>query len=99
FRPLDTFEITTDEIVSITPFGYEEVFDLQIDRTENFIANGLVSHNTRWHEDDLAGRLLAQQGAGGEQWKVLSLPAVAKEDDALGRKPGDPLWPEYFQAE
>ena len=54
---------------------------------------------TRWHEDDLAGRLLAQQGAGGEQWKVLSLPAVAKEDDALGRKPGDPLWPEYFQAE
>jgi predicted phage terminase large subunit-like protein len=34
---------------------------LQVERTENFIANGLVSHNTRWHHDDLSGRILREQ--------------------------------------
>jgi hypothetical protein len=47
---------------------------------------------TRWHEDDLAGRLLEAQAAGGDQWEVLSLPAEAEENDALGRKPGEFLW-------
>jgi predicted phage terminase large subunit-like protein len=42
---------------------------------------------TRWHEDDLAGRAL-QQG----DWKVISLPAIAEADDPLGRAPGVPLW-------
>lgn len=42
---------------------------------------------TRWHEDDLAGRALNH-----EDWHVISLPAEAKEDDALGRKPGEWLW-------
>ncbi|MET3995035.1 putative phage terminase large subunit-like protein [Bradyrhizobium sp. S3.9.2] len=42
---------------------------------------------TRWHEDDLAGRCLNHQ-----HWEVLSLPALAKSDDALGRSPGEPLW-------
>lgn len=42
---------------------------------------------TRWHEDDLAGRAL-QHG----DWYVLSLPALAEENDPLGRKPGEPLW-------
>ena len=42
---------------------------------------------TRWHEDDLAGRAL-QHG----DWKVISLPAIAEENDQLGRKPGQALW-------
>lgn len=42
---------------------------------------------TRWHEDDLAGRALNH-----EQWEVLSLPALAKPDDALGRDIDAPLW-------
>ena len=42
---------------------------------------------TRWHEDDLAGRLL-QHG----NWHVLSLPALAEDNDPLGRSPGQPLW-------
>lgn len=46
---------------------------------------------TRWHEDDLAGRAL-QEG----DWEVLSLPAVAEptrgHPDPLGRKRGEPLW-------
>lgn len=52
---------------------------------------------TRWNLDDLAGRLLAEMEAGGEQWEVVRLPALAEdEDDALGREPGEPLWPERF---
>ena len=54
---------------------------------------------TRWHEDDLAGRLLADAAVGGEQWKVLSLPAEAGLNDPLGRAPGELLWPEWFMPE
>lgn len=48
---------------------------------------------TRWHEDDLAGRLLLEMEAGGERWEVVNLPAVAEEGDAIGRPLGAPLWP------
>jgi len=57
---------------------------------------------TRWHEDDLVGRLLKKEAdeikAGtheGERWTVINFPAVAEEDDYLGRKPGEALWPEF----
>lgn len=44
---------------------------------------------TRWHEDDLAGRLLAES----KEWNVISLPAECdSEDDLLRRQIGDPLW-------
>src|SRR5689334_11869141 len=46
---------------------------------------------TRWHEDDLGGRLLLQQG---HLWRVLKLPAIAGEDDPLQRAPGEWLWDE-----
>jgi predicted phage terminase large subunit-like protein len=45
---------------------------------------------TRWHPDDLAGRLIEQGG-----WSVLQLPALAEADDPLGRLPGVALWPEW----
>lgn len=52
---------------------------------------------TRWHEDDLAGRILKDSQATGEQWEILRLPAIAEDDgDMLGRQPGEPLWPERF---
>jgi len=45
---------------------------------------------TRWHEDDVAGRLLTYQPGA---WRVIRLPALAEaNDDPLGRAPGDPLW-------
>lgn len=47
---------------------------------------------TRWHMDDLAGRLLEEAKTGnGEQWEVISLPGIAEENDQLGRKPGEAL--------
>lgn len=57
----------------------------------------IILIQTRWHQDDLAGRLIADMQAGtGEQWEVLNLPALAGEHDPLGRLPGTPLWPERF---
>ena len=50
----------------------------------------------RWHMDDLAGRILAQVEAGDEEWRVLNLPALALENDPLGRSPGEALWPERY---
>jgi len=38
----------------------------------------IVLIQTRWHEDDLAGRLLNEMKDGGEQWDVVSLPALAE---------------------
>ncbi len=55
----------------------------------------IVLIQTRWHEDDLAGRLLADMASGGDDWDVLSLPAIAEDKDPLGRKVGEPLWPEW----
>ena len=47
---------------------------------------------TRWHEDDLAGRLLAQNPA---EWHLIRLPALAEENDPLRRPPGTALWPDW----
>lgn len=46
---------------------------------------------TRWHEADLAGRLLDEMRQRGEKWRVVSLPAI----DDLGLA----LWPERFPRE
>ena len=50
---------------------------------------------TRWHEDDLVGRLLNPEYGEVEDWEILNLPAIAEEDDLLGREVGLPLWPEH----
>jgi hypothetical protein len=50
---------------------------------------------TRWHQDDLAGRLLKAMGDGGEQWEVIKFPALATQDEAH-RKQGEPLWVDKY---
>ena len=85
-------DFTTTGIVSIELAGLEEVYDIEVERTGNFIANGLVSHNTRWHADDIAGRLLAAEPG---EWEVVCFPAEAEENDLLGREVGEPLWPGF----
>ncbi|MGH7044699.1 MAG: phage terminase large subunit [Acetobacteraceae bacterium] len=47
---------------------------------------------TRWHQDDLAGRLLDRHPG---EWTVLRLPALAEADDPMGRLAGEALWPEW----
>jgi predicted phage terminase large subunit-like protein len=61
---------------------------------------GIVMPLTRWHEDDLAGRLLAaQKKREGEEWVILNLPAIATGPDLLGRSEGEALWPEWYPLE
>lgn len=53
---------------------------------------------TRWHEDDIGGRLLAADT--DHEWEVVRLPALAHtDDDALGRELGEALWEARFGAE
>lgn len=60
----------------------------------------IILIQTRWHMDDLAGRLLAaQESRGADKWEVISLPAIAGDKDLLGRKPGEALWPEWQSLE
>lgn len=49
---------------------------------------------TRWHEDDLAGRILASED--GPNWIMVSLPAEAEASDPLGRVEGEALCPERY---
>jgi predicted phage terminase large subunit-like protein len=66
----------------------------------------VVIINTRWHEDDVCGRILPEDWSGqsgdiqcrdGNVWRVLCLQAECQTNtDPLGRKPGDMLWPEWF---
>jgi len=48
---------------------------------------GILLAMTRWHEDDLAGRLLEQMRSGdGEQWDILKFPAIAEHDEEHRRE-------------
>lgn len=66
----------------------------------------IILCNTRWHEDDVCGRLLPEGYAGqsgrilgrdGQWWQVINLPAKCEyPDDPLGRQIGEYIWPEWF---
>ncbi len=49
---------------------------------------------SRWHEDDLIGRLMASPEF--KFWRHVDLPAVAEGGDSLGRPRGAALWPERY---
>lgn len=89
----NTSEFTTDQIVEISYDGEEEVFDVQIEGTENFIANGVVSHNTRWSKRDLTGQIInsAAKNNSTDNWDVIEFPAILPS--------GKSLWPEYWSLE
>lgn len=96
-QQLSTLKVVDDEVVEVVFEGEEDVFDIQVEDTENFIANGLVSHNTRWNEDDLIGRLCDpthsernKRFAGiADDWEFMNIPGVIRDDrlaKALGLK-------------
>jgi predicted phage terminase large subunit-like protein len=64
----------------------------------------VVIIQTRWHEDDLVGRLTDPGNPHytveeARKWRILDLPALARDNDPIGRAEGDALWPERFSAE
>ena len=69
--------------------------------TTRLMPNGVVCViQTRWHQDDLSGRLLEVAEKDGEQWEIISLPAICdSDDDPVGRNKGEALWPEKYPLE
>lgn len=59
---------------------------------------GVLVVLTRWHLDDIVGRLLAEEAEGGDKWRVLIYPALAEHDE-LHRKEGEALQPERYSRE
>jgi predicted phage terminase large subunit-like protein len=69
----------------------------------------IVIIQTRWHEDDLSGRILPANYDGrsgwvtardGEEWFVLNFPAICeRDDDGTGRQIGEALWPDFYTLE
>lgn len=56
----------------------------------------LVICQTRWHKQDLSGKLLQEAEIDGEKWEIINLPAIATEASVQSpldpRDPGEPLW-------
>ncbi len=50
---------------------------------------------TRWHDDDLAGRILENEG---EKWDVIKFPAIAQKKEKFRNK-GEALWPQRYPLE
>ena len=139
------FSGSTDFVRSVEDTGRDAlVYDIQVDETECFFANGVLVHNcliiddlikddkeaqsqairdqawnwftkvamsrrmglklvimtfTRWHSDDPIGRLTDPENPYynenlARKIKIINLPAIAEEDDPLGREPGEALWPD-----
>ena len=78
-----------------SPVHRDHVWDwFRSDLIPRLKPNGrIVLIMTRWHQDDLCGRLLAHEDL--HEWRCLKLPALAEEGDLLNRSPGEPLWPEW----
>lgn len=56
---------------------------------------------TRWHEDDVIGRITDPENPNYNEeiakgWDIVNIPAEAEPGDILGREIGEPLWPERF---
>lgn len=92
-RPVDLLIIDDpikDRIQADSRTYRERVWDWWLEVGATRLAPGapVVLILTRWHEDDLAGRLLAAED--GHLWRVVNIPAQAEvEDDPLDRLPGE----------
>lgn len=138
--PLRPSQIETDTVAMVRRICNcrVRVYDIQVEGTHNFFANGLLVHNCmilddpiknaeeamsqtvrdslwdwlqstalerlepngaiiiimhRWHRDDLVGRFKEQYDG---HCRVITLPALAEENDQMGRKLGESIWPERF---
>jgi predicted phage terminase large subunit-like protein len=97
--PIKNYQDAQSDIIRATLWGWYQS-TLYTRLTPD---GAIIVVQTRWHEDDLVGRLLAEEAKQiaegthvGERWTVLNFPAICEDpDDILGRKIDEPLWPEY----
>lgn len=97
FVDIDNTEQYRTSVIKSIEYNSEKepVYDLEVEDNHNFVAEGIVVSNTRWHEDDLIGRIERLE----DDWTVINLPAIAEDNDPLGRKPGEALNPERYPIE
>jgi len=60
-----------ETVVSIKYVGKKEVYDLTVSNTHNFVAEGMVVHNTRWHFNDLYGWILDPLNGVRDDFEIL----------------------------
>lgn len=77
----------------------ERVYDWYMDDVTPRIQKGgvVVIIHTRWGPGDLIGRI--QQSEEGGNWRYVVLPAIALENDPMGRAVGEALCPDRFTIE
>lgn len=79
-------EINYNDLSEDDRLWFELLGDIESGDAKPF-EGAIVLICTRWHDDDLAGRLEAQEAEGGEAWDILDLPAI---------KDGKALWPSKY---
>ncbi len=97
-------DLLKDRVEADSPTTREKVWKWlnQVARTRLLTSRGwIILINTRWHEDDPVGRLTDPTNPSysvteAKKWRIIDLPAIARDDDVLGRKPGEALWPSRF---
>jgi len=77
-----------EDVEIVRPAGRGMVYDLTVEGDENFVAEGFVTHNTRWALNDPTGLILERSK---EDWEILTLPALWED--------GRTLWPEFWKPE
>lgn len=61
---------------------------------------GILVIMTRWHEDDLVGRLLERARQGGDAWEVVNFEALKRtEHERDPRELDEALWPDFKDAD
>lgn len=74
----------------------EKVYDIQVSKTHNFVADHIVVSNTLWHSEDIPGRMKRLYEDNPKSvplpFEFINIPAQAGTDDPLGREEGEWLW-------
>jgi predicted phage terminase large subunit-like protein len=84
---------------SIKYVGKKEVYDLTISNTKNFVAEGLVVHNTPWHYDDYWSRLEGKSIENDGKYVVLKYPAIKNFHPDTPVEEWEVQWPQVWSAE
>jgi hypothetical protein len=84
---------------SIKYVGKKEVYDLTVSNTKNFVAEGLIVHNTPWHYDDYWSQLDAKSVENGGLYVIKKYPAIMDYHTDTPVDDWKVQWPEVWSAE
>lgn len=92
--PVKNAEEAQSQVIRDNTFDwYRSTFLSRGEKLGELDNGAVILLQTRWHDDDLAGRLMREEP---DEWYQIVLPAVAGTADPIGRLPGEPLWTERY---